>query len=58
MIDVIWAPVTVEKAKKDATFRQVVVELAFNYIHQKHGIELDLRYLVPKLNYKGATVQF
>ena len=33
VIDVIWAPVTVEKAKKDATFRQVVVELAFNYIH-------------------------
>ena len=33
VIDVIWAPETVEKAKKDATFRQVVVELAFNYIY-------------------------
>lgn len=54
----IWAPVTVEKAKKDPTFRQVVVELAFNYIAQKYGIELDFRYSVPKLNYKGATVQF
>ena len=54
----IWAPVTVEKAKKDPTFRQIVVELAFNYIAQKYGIELDLRYLVPKLSYKGATVQF
>ena len=58
VIDVIWAPVTVEKAKKDPTFRQVVVELAFNYIAQKYGIELDFRYSVPKLNYKGATVQF
>ena len=58
MIDIIWAPVTVEKAKKDATFRQVMVELAFNYIFQKYQMELDLRYTVPKLNYKGATVQF
>ena len=58
VIDIIWAPETIEKAKKDPTFRQVVVELAFNYIFQKHGIELDLRYTVPKLSYKGATVQF
>lgn len=58
VIDIIWAPATIEKAKKDATFRQVVVELAFNYIFQKHQIELDLRYIVPKLNYKGATVQY
>ena len=35
-----------------------MVELAFNYIFQKYSIELDLRYTVPKLNYKGATVQF
>lgn len=35
VVDIIWAPVTVEKAKKDATFRQVMVELAFNYIFQK-----------------------
>lgn len=58
VIDVIWAHDTIEKAKKEAAFRQIVVELAFNYIHQKHGIELDLRYTVPKLSYKGATVQF
>ena len=58
VIDVIWAPVTVEKAKTDPTFRQVVVELAFNYIHQKYNLELDFRYLVPKLSYKGATVQY
>ena len=58
MIDIIWAPVTIDKAKKDAAFRQVMVELAFNYIMSKYSIELDLRYTVPKLNYKGATVQF
>ena len=58
MIDIIWAPATIEKAKRDAAFRQVVVELAFNWIQSKYNIELDLRYTVPKLNYKGATVQF
>ena len=58
VIDIIWAPQTVEKSKRDAAFRQVMVELAFNYIFQKHGIELDLRYTVPTLKYKGATVQF
>ena len=55
-IDIIWSPATVEKAKTDPTFRQVMVELAFNYIHQKFNLELDFRYLVPKLSYKGATV--
>ena len=47
VIDIIWAPQTVEKAKKDAAFRQVMVELGFNYILQKYNIELDLRYTVP-----------
>ena len=32
VVDIIWSPLTVEKAKKDATFRQVMVELAFTYI--------------------------
>jgi len=36
VIDIIWAPATIKKAKIDATFRQVVVELAFNYIFQKY----------------------
>jgi hypothetical protein len=30
--DVIWAPQTVEKCKIDPAFRQITVELAFNYI--------------------------
>ena len=56
--DVIWAPQTVEKSLKDPAFRQAVVELAFHYIQQKFGQELDVRYTMPKLKYKGATVQF
>ena len=56
--DVIWAPQTVEKCKTDPQFRQVVIELAFNYIAQKFSQELDLRFTMPKLKYKGATLQF
>lgn len=33
--DVIWNPKTVERCKTDPTFRQIVVELAFNHILQK-----------------------
>ena len=58
MYDVIWNPDTVEKCKKDPQFRQVVVELAFNYIKQKHNQDLDMRFTMPKMAYKGATVQF
>ena len=58
MYDIIWAPVTIEKCKVDAAFRQVVVELAFNYIQQKYQQELDLRFTMPRMSYKGATVQF
>ena len=58
VVDIIWAPSTIERCKKDAAFRQIAVELAFNYILQKYSIELDLRYTVPKLSYKGPTVQF
>ena len=54
--DVVWAPATVERCFKDASFRTSCVELVFNYISQKHGHELDMRFTVPKMKYKGATV--
>ena len=34
--DVIWNPNTVEKCKIEPQIRQAVIELAFNYIQQKH----------------------
>jgi hypothetical protein len=58
VIDCIWAPVTVTKALSDAMFRQAVIELALNYVNQKYGIELDTRFTIPKLKYKGTTVQY
>ena len=58
VIDVIWAPTTIEQALKDGNFRQSIVELAFNYVQQKYSIELDMRFSIPKMKYKGSTVQF
>jgi hypothetical protein len=53
---VIWNPKTVERCKTEPAFRQIVVELAFNHILQRNNHELDLRFTVPKMKYKGNTV--
>lgn len=52
-----WHPGTITRALKDGPFRQAVVELAFNYIHQKYEHALDLRFTMPKMKYKGASVE-
>lgn len=56
VIDVIWSPQTIAECLKSAQFRQCVIELAFDYVNQKYGIQLDIRFTIPKLKYKGATV--
>lgn len=54
--DVIWNPKTIARCKIEPSFRQVVVELAFNHIAQRHSHILDLRFSIPKMKYKGKTV--
>lgn len=56
--DIIWNTDTVKHAQKDAGFRQIMVELAVNYIKQKFDRDLDLKFSIPKMKYKGATIQF
>jgi hypothetical protein len=56
--DVIWNPTTIERCKTDPSFRQIVVELAFNHILQRSQHQLDLRFSIPKMKYKGKTVQY
>lgn len=56
--DFIWNTKVVQDAQKDAGFRQSVVELAFGYIQQKFGKELDMRFSIPKMKYKGDTIQY
>ena len=56
--DFIWNTKTVQAAQKDAGFRQTMVELAFSYVAQKFQKHLDLRFTIPKMKYKGATIQY
>jgi hypothetical protein len=59
VLDVIWNPEAVKKGNDDMLYRHGLVELAFEYIKQKHNLILDLKYKAPKnLKYKGKTVQF
>jgi hypothetical protein len=58
VFDFIWATDTVRKAQTEAVFRQQMVELAFTYIEQKFGVRLDMRFTIPKMKYKGSTIQF
>ncbi|CAI2367262.1 unnamed protein product [Moneuplotes crassus] len=58
VVDVIWNPEAAKKAMKEPLYKQGLVELAFEYIKQKYELTLDLKYTVPKLKYKGKTVQF
>ena len=55
--DVIWNPTTIARCKKEAGFRQIAAELVFTYIKQKYTHTLNPRFTVPKMNYKGKTVQ-
>ena len=54
----IWAPETVKRAQSDPGFRQAIVELAFAYIQQKFTTQLSPRFTIPKVKYKGATIQW
>jgi len=58
VVDIIWNPNSVKKCTKDMLFRQGMVELAFGYMREKFQMELSMRYTVPKMKYKGETVQF
>lgn len=56
--DFIWATEVVQRAQREAVFRQQMVELAFSYVEQKFGHVLDLRFTIPKMKYKGDTIQY
>ena len=55
--DCIWHPSTIDRCFKEPSFRQSVVELAFTFINQKYKHELDIRFTMPKMSYKGAHVE-
>jgi hypothetical protein len=58
VIDCIWNTDTLKRAKKEPLYKQGLVELSFEYIRQKYSLTLSMKYSVPKLKYKGNTVQY
>lgn len=35
-----------------------MVDLSFTYVKQKFDVDLDPRFTIPKMKYKGATIEF
>jgi len=40
-MDFIWNPDSIDMAKKDPSFKQAMIDLAFNYLYEKHKIRLS-----------------
>mmetsp|Transcript_32970 Transcript_32970/g.57911 ORF Transcript_32970/g.57911 Transcript_32970/m.57911 type:complete len:327 (+) Transcript_32970:1557-2537(+) len=57
VFDVIVNPSVLSASKKDPVYRQLLVELSFTYITQKHSRELSMKYRLPKTKYVGKSVQ-
>jgi len=55
--DLVANPAVVEECQQTPAFRDTVVQLCLGAVAQKYKVELDARYKLPKLKYKGTTVQ-
>lgn len=55
--DIVANPEIVEASVKEPAFRENLVALCLAAIGQKYKCELDQRYKLPKMKYKGETVQ-
>jgi len=55
--DLVANPETVMECSKTPAFRETVVNLCIASICQKYKVQLDQRYKLPKMKYKGNVVQ-
>jgi len=55
--DLVANPETVMECSKTPAFRETVVNLCIASVNQKFKVELDQRYKLPKMKYKGNVVQ-
>eukprot|EP00933_Yihiella_yeosuensis_P052903 TRINITY_DN5103_c2_g1_i1.p1 TRINITY_DN5103_c2_g1~~TRINITY_DN5103_c2_g1_i1.p1 ORF type:complete len:449 (+),score=104.11 TRINITY_DN5103_c2_g1_i1:80-1426(+) len=55
--DIVANPEVVDNCAKDSGMREQVVQLVMAALAQKYKIELDQRFKLPKIKYKGTTVQ-
>jgi len=56
--DLIVNPEVVSKCQEAPEYRDFVVQLCMNAVGQKYKMELDQRFKLPKLKYKGNQVQY
>jgi hypothetical protein len=55
--DLVANPTVVAECETVTQFRDSVVQLCLSAVAQKYKIELDTRYKLPKMKYKGTSVQ-
>lgn len=55
--DLVANPDVVNECQQQAAFRDSVVSLCLAAVSQKYKIELDAKYKLPKMKYKGESVQ-
>jgi hypothetical protein len=55
--DVVANPDVIKEAKETPAFRDSLVTLGLSAVGQKYKIELDPKYKLPKMSYKGNVVQ-
>mmetsp|Transcript_27813 Transcript_27813/g.58854 ORF Transcript_27813/g.58854 Transcript_27813/m.58854 type:complete len:440 (-) Transcript_27813:66-1385(-) len=55
--DIVANPDVVAECGRTPNFRETVIQLCISAIAQKYKVELDQRYKLPKMTYKGSTVQ-
>jgi len=55
--DLVANPETVAECQKTPAFRDTVVSLCLAAVAQKYSVELDAKYKLPKMKYKGSVVQ-
>jgi hypothetical protein len=55
--DLVANPEVVEECGKEPNFKETVIHLCLSALAQKYKVELDTRYKIPKMKYKGNVVQ-
>lgn len=55
--DLVANPDVVDECSKEPNFKETVIQLCLAAVAQKYKVELDPRYKIPKMKYKGGTVQ-
>ena len=56
-VDLVISSKSISEAEADVEFKQMVCQIAIQAVSQKYKLELEPRFTLPRLKYKGATVR-